>query len=549
MIVGLTYPAGVGRATGPHLNLGGPVSPESTVSVPTTGVSRAGFLKRAAVTGAGLTGAGSLVAAEALAAGKPGASHGGHGLFDRVNRISQMVCNVSDLERAKEFWERFTPMRAFAKTATPQQAFKSLGIPSGRFEGYLLRDMWDPGDVFGRGQFELHLVEWKDPKPVGVPYSNSRNVGWYRFAFKTRDTFVKYDELVAGGVTPYAPPNPNPPPPLLPVTGYGFPDPDGITIQILRGLPHLPDRLSHTACPVLDLQRQSVFYREVLGLVMISRSSSCAIPNPWDRGGKPGPYEAMFQRARGDTKITLDVLQWGGDNPSFGPPYQAPNNLGYAQLVLEVDDIAESYRILRRLQHRKKRADFRLAGPPEVWDLGRRSALARSSSSTTGWGFGTSSSRHRGSPPRQRRRSRRPSAPPPESKGMPARTVLPGRQHRAPGSKNHTGPALGSSWASASSSRAHQSSSSRSTTTERAACRGPENGVEGRDRNLRLACDPSPGESTRWGTRLRVTLLTAFSADAPSSPPPSRWPGPAPRGPLADRDRGHCARDDVPERS
>jgi len=345
------------------------VSEEATATVGRGSLSRAGSLQRAAIAGAGIAGAGSLVASEALAAGKPASPQGGRGLFDRVNRISQMVCNVSDLERAKEFWERFTPMRAYAKTATPRQAFKSLGIPSGQLEGYLLRDMWDPGDVRGGGQFELHLVEWKDPKPVGVPYSNSRNVGWYRFAFKTKDTQAKYDELVAGGVTPYAPPNPNPPPPLLPVTGYGFPDPDGITIQILRGLPHLPDRLSHTACPVLDVQRQSVFYREVLGLEMISRSSSCPIPNPWDRGGTPGPYEAMFQRARGDTKITLDVLQWGDPNPSFGPPYKAPNNLGYAQLVLEVDDIAESYGILRRLQDRK-RADFRLAGPPEQWDLG-----------------------------------------------------------------------------------------------------------------------------------------------------------------------------------
>ncbi len=344
------------------------MSDESTVTVPARTVSRAGFLQRAAVTGAGLAGAGSLIATEALAGDKAVGDQ--RGLFDRVNRISHLVANVSDLERAKAFWERWTPMRAYARTTTPRQAFKGLGIASGQFDGYLMRDMWDPGDVRGNGQFNLHLVEWKDPGPVGVPYTRSRNVGWYRLAFKTKDTQVKYNELVAGGVMPYAPPNPTPPPPLLPVTGYGFPDPDGITIQILRGLPHLPDRLSHTACPVLDVQRQSVFYREVLGLEMISRSASCPIPNPWDAEGRPGPYEAMFQRARGDTKITLDVLQWGEPNPSFGPPYKAPNNLGYAQLVLEVDDIVESYRILRRLEKRGKRPDFRLAGPPETWDLG-----------------------------------------------------------------------------------------------------------------------------------------------------------------------------------
>ena len=212
-------------------------------------------------------------------------------------------------------------------------------------------------------------MEWKEPRPVGVPYTRSRNVGWYRLAFRTKDTQVKYDELVAGGVMPYSPPQPNPPPPLIGVTGYGFPDPDGITIQVLRGPPQLPDRLSHLACPVTDLQRQMFLYRDVLGLVMILRLASCPIPNPWDREGRPGPYEAFFQRARGDTKISLDIVQWGEPNPSFGPPYSLANNLGYAQIVLEVDDVGEAYSILRRLADRK-RADFRLAGPPEVWDLG-----------------------------------------------------------------------------------------------------------------------------------------------------------------------------------
>jgi catechol 2,3-dioxygenase-like lactoylglutathione lyase family enzyme len=156
----------------------------------------------------------------------------------------------------------------------------------------------------------------------------------------------------------------------LPISGFGYPDPDGNTIQILRGLPDLPDRLSHTACPTTDVQRQWRFYRDVLGLRMTSRLISCAIPNPWDRGGKPGGFETTILRSRGDGLFSLDVLQWSAENPSFGTPYEAANNLGYAQVVFEVDDIAESYEILRRLEKGRKRPDFRLAGPPETWDLG-----------------------------------------------------------------------------------------------------------------------------------------------------------------------------------
>jgi len=214
-------------------------------------------------------------------------------------------------------------------------------------------------------------VQWKTPAPVGKPYTSSRNVGWYRLAFKTKDTQVKYDDLVANGVTPYAPPQVNPPPPLLPVTGFGFPDPDGVTIQILRGGPTQPDRLSHLACPSPDLQRQLRVHRDVFGLALIGRSAQCAIPNPWDAEGRPGPYEAFFSRARGSTNLSLDNVNWGAPNPTSGRPYRNPTNLGYAQLVLEVADIGEAYEILVRVQRRGgKKPDLVVAAPPEVWDLG-----------------------------------------------------------------------------------------------------------------------------------------------------------------------------------
>ncbi|MGD9695582.1 MAG: VOC family protein [Thermoleophilia bacterium] len=331
-------------------------------------ITRASLLRRAAVGGAGLTAAGSWFASEALAtgAGAPPARRGG--LYDRVNRIAGLVCNVSDLERAKEFWERWTPMRAYARTTTPRQSFRGLGVGSGRFDGYLMRDTWEPG-VLGKGQFYLHLVQWTDPAPVGAPYDSSRNPGWYRLAFNIPDTQAMYDRLVAAGVTPYAPPAFDPPAGLTPVSGFGYPDPDGITLQVIRGRPDLPDRVDHPACPTFDLQRSWRFYRDVIGLDMALRASSCPIPNQWDRHGGSGPYEATLLRARGASPVNLDIVQWGGDQPTAGRPYRSPLNLGYAQVVFEVDDIRASYDILRRLE-RRRHADFRLAGPPEVWDLG-----------------------------------------------------------------------------------------------------------------------------------------------------------------------------------
>ena len=147
---------------------GGPMSQAVEVETRPGAITRGRLLRRAAVGGAGLT-AGSLLASEGLATGRGDGR--GKGLEDRVNRIAQLVCNVSDLERAKAFWEKHTPMRAYAKTETPIQAFRGLGIAQGSSTGYLLRDQWDVGDDLGGGQFALHLVQWKTPAPVGKPYT------------------------------------------------------------------------------------------------------------------------------------------------------------------------------------------------------------------------------------------------------------------------------------------------------------------------------------------------------------------------------------------
>src|SRR5713101_6280006 len=61
------------------------------------------------------------------------------GLHDRLNRISHFDVNVSNLERSRARYEATTPLRAFSKTVC-HQAFPSLGISRGRFEGYLLKN-------------------------------------------------------------------------------------------------------------------------------------------------------------------------------------------------------------------------------------------------------------------------------------------------------------------------------------------------------------------------------------------------------------------------
>jgi hypothetical protein len=82
-------------------------------------------------------------------------------------------------------------MRA-AKITTDGQNLPSLGITKGSFDGYILKDKYDFGDNRGFGRFELWMIEWRAPKPVGEPYKRTSNAGWYRLAFKTGDPLAQY---------------------------------------------------------------------------------------------------------------------------------------------------------------------------------------------------------------------------------------------------------------------------------------------------------------------------------------------------------------------
>lgn len=115
--------------------------------------TRSDFLKRAAVAGAAAT-AGGAIAGLGTATGARGrAIRTAAGLHDRLNRASHWDLNVADLERSRAWYEAATPMRAVAETSA-DQAFPSLGIKRGRFEGCMLQD-----PSLGPNAPRIHLVE------------------------------------------------------------------------------------------------------------------------------------------------------------------------------------------------------------------------------------------------------------------------------------------------------------------------------------------------------------------------------------------------------
>jgi catechol 2,3-dioxygenase-like lactoylglutathione lyase family enzyme len=339
------------------------------------GIRRGDFLRRTAVAGLGIAGAGALLeGANAEGNGGPVSSPlDALGLHDRINRIDRIVTNVSDLEKAKAFWEATTPLRAYARTQAPRQAFRTLGIQSGQFDGYLLRD---PGGV---QLFSVHLVEWKDPKPVGRPYRSAFNVGWYRLGFGTSDVDAAYQRVVAAGGDPFTKPLPEPLFMGAPASRvFVVPDPDGMAIEYYSS--GKVEQVDHIASSTEDVEKTRPFYTDVLGLDFLFRLTSCPGPNVYSPDGGEAGWDTSYFAARGDTRFGIDHLSWSEGPPAQGAskvipgPYDIfgqPTHLGYVRLSLEVDDIDAAYRSLLRAGLSPKNGDqLRVSGPPEEWDFG-----------------------------------------------------------------------------------------------------------------------------------------------------------------------------------
>jgi len=74
------------------------------------------------------------------------AADGGYwllGLRGHINRFSHTVINVSDLERAVEFYEATFPVRRRCRINGPAQRYSGLGIQMGQCEGWVLENRKD----------------------------------------------------------------------------------------------------------------------------------------------------------------------------------------------------------------------------------------------------------------------------------------------------------------------------------------------------------------------------------------------------------------------
>ncbi len=200
-----------------------------------------------------------------------------------LERFAWVVVNVTDLERSRAFYEAMTPLRVYAKTEARDQRFDGLGIESGSFDGYVLRD-----EVAGE-RVSVQLVQWHDPAPTGNTYPSHTNPGYFRICFSSSDVAGLYDGVIAAGyetLTPLRLPHGQH------ITGrpvFSFRDPDGAVLEYVT----LPGeyRMYHTNCNVSDLDQANAFYEGVLGL---PKTSHLFTTEPTENSFGPGGDLATF---------------------------------------------------------------------------------------------------------------------------------------------------------------------------------------------------------------------------------------------------------------
>lgn len=308
------------------------------------------------------------------------------GLRGHLNRFAHVVINVSDLDRAVEFYEATLPVRRRARINGPAQAYTGLGIAHGRCRGWVLenkRDAPPPGDFIAEfpARF-IHLVQWLDPAPTGRPYREANHVGIYRQNVLVGDLDAAYANVLANGGRPYAEPSWI----VLTPDGYqvrvfGFRDPDGTTLEMIGcedpddPTPY-PGMLHHCNLNVRDLATSYRFYRDVIGLDLsvylapsalqpaTNGSLGDALANPDGSAYTGGQmrFAATLMGLRSDTRNPLDVLEWDVPAP-YGSAYEQATNLGIIRVAFEVDDLDAAHRRLTLTGQPG-------IGPIETWDMG-----------------------------------------------------------------------------------------------------------------------------------------------------------------------------------
>jgi len=262
----------------------------------------------------------------------------------RVLGVVHVNVNCSELARSLRFYRDLVGLTPLVHTKPAPQDGAGFGLPGRvQWDAHLLHDARGP---LGPA---VDLLEWKQPPPAGKPAAEANMLGMFRLCLSVPDVDAVYARLVAAGVPCLSPPVEAPISADLAVRFFCARDPDGTAIEFIQA-PGAPRelRLMHVNVNCSDLARSADWYRRVLGLATLGRSS----PGPVDGAGfgwnGPCEWQAEFLAVAGAPEpFIVDLLEWKTPRPT-GAPARAANQLGLFRLAFLVDDAKAAHAELLR---------------------------------------------------------------------------------------------------------------------------------------------------------------------------------------------------------
>jgi catechol 2,3-dioxygenase-like lactoylglutathione lyase family enzyme len=252
--------------------------------------------------------------------------------------------NCSNLARSLRFYRELVGLAPLTHTNPTPQDGAGFGLP-----GKVRWDAWLLHDARGIAGPAVDLLEWQEPRPTGRPYAEANHLGMFRVCLAAADVEAVHARLSAAGVPCLSPPVAVPIDPAagLSVRFFCSRDPDGTAVEFVEQPG--PLRILHVNVNCSDLVRSADWYRHVLGLEAIGRSS----PGPVDGAGfgLPGAVEwrAEFLAIPGQADpFVIDLLEWRRPRP-LGRPYASANHLGLFRLAFLVEDARACHAELVRL--------------------------------------------------------------------------------------------------------------------------------------------------------------------------------------------------------
>ena len=244
--------------------------------------------------------------------------------------------NCTDLSRSLAFYRDLVGLEPLTHTNPLPQGGAGFGLPGQvQWDAYLLHD------ERGLTGPALDLLEWKTPRPVGTPHPDANALGMFRVCLSVPDVDATHARLSGAGVRCLSRPVTAPIDPAagLSVRFFCARDPDGTTVEFLEAPGAARStRLLHVNVNCSNLARSTAWYRELLGLAVLGRSSPGPVAGTGFGWSEKCEWRAEFLAVPGvDTPFVIDLLEWITPRP-ISAPYTEANHLGLFRLAFLVED-------------------------------------------------------------------------------------------------------------------------------------------------------------------------------------------------------------------